>query len=80
MNINDIPQTPGVYLALFSHGTCIYATDRKVGYVLRKLQRGLSSIETWYEHSNIKFNEERKRGIESSTSLIDLNHLRLTSH
>jgi hypothetical protein len=44
--INDTPQTPGVYLGLFADDTSIYATDRKEGYVLRKLQRGLSAIET----------------------------------
>jgi hypothetical protein len=35
MYINDTTETPGVYLAY-----------RKEGYVLRKLQRSLSSIET----------------------------------
>jgi hypothetical protein len=42
--INDTPQTPGVNLALFAGDSCIYATDRKEGYVLRKLQRGLGSM------------------------------------
>jgi hypothetical protein len=46
MYINDAPQTPGVYLALFADDTCLYATDRKEGFVVRKLQRGLSSMET----------------------------------
>jgi hypothetical protein len=41
--INDCPQTPSVYLGLFVDDTCIYATDRKEGYVLRKLQRDLSA-------------------------------------
>jgi hypothetical protein len=44
--INDTPQMPGVYLGIFADGTCTYATDHKEGYVLRKLQRGLSAIET----------------------------------
>jgi hypothetical protein len=44
--INDAPQTHGVHLALFADDTCLYATDRKVGFVVRKLQRGLSSMET----------------------------------
>jgi hypothetical protein len=39
------PQTPGAYLALFADDTCLYATDRKEGFVVRKLQRGLSSME-----------------------------------
>jgi hypothetical protein len=36
--INYTPQTPGVYLGLFADDTCIYATDHKEGYVLRKLK------------------------------------------
>jgi hypothetical protein len=32
--INGTPQTPGVNLALFADDTCLYATDRKEGYVL----------------------------------------------
>jgi hypothetical protein len=52
--INDTPQTPGVYLRPLADDTCVYATDRKEGYVLRKLQRGLNAIETWSERWNIK--------------------------
>jgi hypothetical protein len=54
--INDDPQTPGVYLTLFADDTCLYATDRNEGFVVRKLQRGLSSIEIWCERRNIKIN------------------------
>jgi len=43
---NDTLQTPGVYLALFANYTCIYTTDCKEGYVLRKLQRSLASVES----------------------------------
>jgi len=35
--ISDSPQTPGVYLTLFAYDTCIYRTDLKESYVLRKL-------------------------------------------
>jgi hypothetical protein len=76
MYINDAPQTHGVYLALFADDTCLYATDRKEGFV-SKLQRGLSSMEAWCERSNIKINEEKTRG---STSLVVVDRLRLTSH
>jgi len=31
------PQTPGVHLAFLADDTYLYATDRKEGYVLRKL-------------------------------------------
>jgi hypothetical protein len=43
-------------VGLFADDTCIYATDRKEDYVLRKLQRGLSTIKTWCERRNIKIN------------------------
>jgi hypothetical protein len=44
--INDPPQTTGVNLALFADDTCLYAAERKEGYVLRKFQLGLISV-TW---------------------------------
>jgi hypothetical protein len=49
--------------------TCLYATDRKEGFVVRKLQRGLSSMETRCERWNIKINEDKTRGIYFSRSL-----------
>jgi hypothetical protein len=57
--INDTPQTLGVYLALFADDTCLYSTDREEGYVLRKLQRGLTAMESWCERWNIKIHEEK---------------------
>jgi hypothetical protein len=56
MYINDAPKTPGIYLALFADKTCLYELDRKEGFVVRKLQRGLSSLETWYERWYVKIN------------------------
>jgi hypothetical protein len=50
-NINDMPQTPGVYLGLFADDTCIYVRDNKEVYVLRKLQQDLNATEMWCEHS-----------------------------
>jgi hypothetical protein len=58
MYINDVPQTYSVHLALFADDTCLYATDRKEGFVVRKLQRRLSLMETWCERWNIKINED----------------------
>jgi hypothetical protein len=63
MYINDAHQPRGVHLALFAGDTCLYATDREEGFLLRKLQRGLSSLETWCELWNIKINEYKHRGI-----------------
>jgi hypothetical protein len=61
--INYTSQTLGVYLGLFADDTCIYATDRKEDYVLRKLQRGLSAIETSCERWNIKINGDKTQAI-----------------
>jgi hypothetical protein len=30
--INDMPQTPGVYLGLFADDTCVYATTKRVKF------------------------------------------------
>jgi hypothetical protein len=67
--INDTPRTPGVHLALFADDTCIYATDRKESYVLRKLQRGLNEMEEWCENWNIKINEDKTRAVYFSKRL-----------
>jgi hypothetical protein len=48
--INDAHKTHRLHLALFADDTCLYATD----FLVRKLQRGLSSMETWCERWNIK--------------------------
>jgi hypothetical protein len=61
--INDTPQTRVVNLALFEDDTCLYATDRKEGYVLRKIQRGFDSMAAWCKHWNIKINEKKTRAI-----------------
>jgi hypothetical protein len=73
--INDTPQTICVNLTLFADDTCLYATERKEGYVLRKtterkegyvlrkVQRGLNSMSTWIEHWNIKIIEYKTQAI-----------------
>jgi hypothetical protein len=61
--IKDIPQTPGVQLALFADDTCMNVTERKEGYVLIKLQCGLTAIEAWCERWNIKINEDKTQAI-----------------
>jgi hypothetical protein len=63
VHINDTPQTPCVNLALFADDTCLYATDRKEGYVLRKIQRGIDSMAAWCKRWNIKINEDKTRAI-----------------
>jgi hypothetical protein len=68
MYVNDVPKTPGVHLVLFAEDTCMYVTDSKEGFVVRKLQHGLSSMETWCEHWNIKRNKDTTQGIYFSHS------------
>jgi hypothetical protein len=63
----ETPQIHGVGLALFADDTCLYATDCKEGFVI-KLQRGLSSMETWCERWNLKINEDKTRGTYYSRS------------
>jgi hypothetical protein len=64
MYINDTPQTTCVYLDLFADDTCFYATERKEGYAVRKLQRGLNSMAEWYKRWNIKINEDKTHLME----------------
>jgi hypothetical protein len=61
--INDIPQGIGVNLSLFTDDTCLYATERKEDYVLRKSQRGLYSMTLWCMRWNINMNAEKNRAI-----------------
>jgi hypothetical protein len=63
MYINDTSQTNGVHIALFADDTCLYATERKESYVLRKLQRGLNSMAEWSKRWNIKINEDKTQAI-----------------
>jgi len=35
--VNDLSGTPGVHLTAFADDTCVYTTDHKECYVLRKL-------------------------------------------
>jgi hypothetical protein len=54
------PQISGVYLALLRH---LSVRDRsKEGFVVRKHQRGLSSMETWCERWSIEKMKIRLRG------------------
>jgi hypothetical protein len=61
--INYTPQTYGVHLSRFADDTCLHATERKEGYVLKKIQRGLDSMVAWCERLNIKINEDKTQAI-----------------
>jgi len=52
--INDAPETSGIFLALFAGDTCLYTTDRKECHVLRMMQHGITSLESWCEKLNKK--------------------------
>jgi hypothetical protein len=67
--INDISRTPRIHLALFADDTCIYTTDLNENYVIRKLQRGLNTMEKWCEQWNIKINEDKTRAVYFSRRL-----------
>jgi len=54
LSTNDTPHKLGLYLDLFNDDTCVCATDRKEGYVLRKLRSGVTSKESCCELWNIK--------------------------
>jgi hypothetical protein len=47
----------------------MYATDRKEGYIIRKLQQGFSAVETWCECWNIKINKDKAQVIYLSHRL-----------
>jgi hypothetical protein len=57
------PPNPGVHLALFADDTCFYCTDSKEIYVLRKQQRGLTSMEFWCERWKININKGKTQAI-----------------
>jgi hypothetical protein len=76
MYINDAPQTHGVNLVFFEDGTSVYATDRKESFVIRKLKRDLSSVETGVRAVILKLMKIRLGG---PTSLVAVDRLSLTS-
>jgi hypothetical protein len=51
---NNSPQTPRICQPSADD---ICTTDSEEIYVLRKLQRGLTSVESWFEPWNMKLNE-----------------------
>jgi hypothetical protein len=83
MYINDTPQIVGVHLALFADYTCLCATERKEGYVLRKLERVLNSMAEWSKPWNLKINEGKTQAIyfthriRPPESLLTLNGLNI---
>jgi retron-type reverse transcriptase len=72
MYVNETPQAIGFHLALFAADSYLYATERKEGYVLRKLHFGFNSVEEWAKRWTIKINEDK-----TQASLIELHHLSL---
>jgi hypothetical protein len=57
---------------------CMYVMDCKEGYVLRKLQRHLSSTEMWCKHWNININEDKTLPIYFFIELDHLSDVHLT--
>jgi hypothetical protein len=66
-------------LTLFADDTCIYATDRNEGYVLRKIQRGLDSMEARCRRWNVKI-KAQSTSQEHSPEYFTRTLTRITSH
>jgi len=56
-------ETPGVHLALYVDETRMYTTDQKDSYILRKLQRGFTRMESCCERWNDRINEGKSQTI-----------------
>jgi hypothetical protein len=69
------PLNPDVYLTLFADDAFMYATDRE-DFVIRKLQRGLNSCESWCERWNIKVIEDKRQAM----CFINVDRLKLILH
>jgi hypothetical protein len=63
MYINNTPKTIGVYLALFADDKCLYATECKEGYALRKFQHVFNSMAEWSKCWTTKINEDKTQAI-----------------
>jgi hypothetical protein len=75
--VNDPPQTPGVHLALFADDTCVYATDRKEGFILENSSAASAQWRPGVSAGTSKLMKTRRRG---STSLTVVDCLRLVLH
>jgi hypothetical protein len=62
--IIDPPHSPKNWCTSHSlcDDTCLYAEDRKEGYIV-KLQHGLDSVVSWCERWSIRINEDKTRAI-----------------
>jgi hypothetical protein len=78
MYINDTLQTICAHLALFADDACLYATECKQGYVIRKLQHGLNSMAEWSKHWNVKINEDKTQAICICLQNHNITHLSCT--
>jgi hypothetical protein len=48
---------------------CLYTSDGRESYVLKKLQRGLKAMEGWCEKWNIKINKDKTQAVYFSKRL-----------
>jgi hypothetical protein len=49
--------------SLFADDTCICASEKHECFVLCKLQRGLTSVNSWYKPWNVKINDAKYQAI-----------------
>jgi hypothetical protein len=60
---NNAPTENRTHLSVFADDTCICSTEKHEGYVLCKLQRCLTALNSWYEPWNIKINVGKSQAI-----------------
>jgi hypothetical protein len=60
---NETLETHDIHLTLFVDDTCLYATERKEGYVLKKAQCGLNSMAACCERWEFEINEDNAQAI-----------------
>jgi hypothetical protein len=65
--VNHPPQSQRIHLALFADDTCLYATDRKEGFIIRKLQRASAQLRPGVSAGTSKLMRPRHRGSTSHT-------------
>ena len=65
--IDDAFQTPGFYVPILFDNKFTYITDPKATCVVRDVQRGRMSVESWYGCWHIKINEHQTQAMYFSS-------------
>jgi hypothetical protein len=65
--IDDAFQTPGFYVPILFDNKFRYITAPKAGCIVRDVQRGRMSVESWYGSWHIKINEDQTQAMYFSS-------------